>query len=60
MSEHGGEVRVGEDLAIEEVQFEGKKIKKIVQGKELTIVIASLLPSNATFEHTKKETNMDS
>lgn len=55
ISEHGGEVRVGEDLAIEEVQFEGKKIKKIVQGKELTIVIASLIPSNATFEQTKKE-----
>lgn len=55
ISEHGGEVRVGEDLAIEEVEFEGKKIKKIIQGKELTIVIASLLPSNATFEHTKKE-----
>jgi len=55
VSEHGGEVRVGDDLTIEEVQFEGKKIKKIVQGKELTIVIASLLPSNATFEQTKKE-----
>lgn len=55
ISEHGGEVRVGEDLAIEEVDFEGKKIKKIVQGKELTIVIASLIPSNATFEQTKKE-----
>ncbi len=55
ISEHGGEVRVGEDLVIEEVQFEGKKIKKIVQGKELTIVIASLIPSNATFEQTKKE-----
>lgn len=55
ISEHGGEVRVGEDLVIEEVQFEGKKIKKIVQGKELTIVIASLIPANASFEHTKKE-----
>lgn len=55
VSEHGGEVRVGEDLVIEEVQFEGKKIKKIVQGKELTIVIASLFPSNALFEQTKKE-----
>lgn len=55
ISEHGGEVRVGEELVIEEVQFEGKKIKKIVQGKELTIVIASLIPSNATFELTKKE-----
>lgn len=55
VSEHGGEVRVGEDLVIQEAEFEGKKIKKIVQGKELTIVIASLIPSNATFEHTKKE-----
>lgn len=55
ISEHGGEVRVSEDLIIEEVQFEGKKIKKIVKGKELTIVIASLIPSNATFEQTKKE-----
>lgn len=55
ISEHGGEVRVGEDLVIQEAQFEGKKIKKIVQGKELTIVIASLLPSNAKFEQTKKE-----
>lgn len=55
ISEHGGEVRVGQDLAIEEVPFEGKKIKKIVQGKELTIVIASLTPSNAEFEQTKKE-----
>ncbi|HPT41478.1 MAG TPA: DNA-directed RNA polymerase subunit beta'' [Candidatus Gastranaerophilaceae bacterium] len=55
ISEHGGEVRVGQELVIEEVQFEGKKIKKIVQGKELTIVIASLIPSNATFEQTKKE-----
>lgn len=55
ISEHGGEVRVGQDLIIEEVEFEGKQIKKIVKGKELTIVIASLIPSNATFEQTKKE-----
>ena len=40
---------------MEEVEFEGKKIKKIVSGKELTIVIASIIPSNATFESTKKE-----
>jgi len=55
ISEHGGEVRFGEDLEIEEVKFEGKNIKKIVHGKELTIVIASLKPENATFEQTKKE-----
>ena len=55
ISEHGGEVRFGEDLVIEDVKFEGKNIKKIVQGKEITIVIASLIPENATFEQTKKE-----
>ena len=55
ISEHGGEVRVNENLQIEEVKFEGKKIKKIVSGKELTIVIASIQASNAIFEQTKKE-----
>ncbi len=55
ISEHGGEVRVGEDLVIEDVKSHGKTIKKIVQGKELTIVIASLQPENAVFEQTKKE-----
>lgn len=55
VSEHGGEVRVGADLVIEDVKFEGKNIKKIVHGKELTIVIASIMPKNAEFEQTKKE-----
>ncbi len=55
VSEHGGEVRVNNSLEVEEVQFEGKKIRKIVAGKELTIVIASIQPSNAIFEQTKKE-----
>ncbi len=32
-SEHGGEVRVNDALVIEEVKFEGKKIKKIVTDK---------------------------
>ena len=53
--EHSGEVRLGDDLVIEDVKFEGEKIKKLVKGKELTIVIASLAPSNAVFEQTKKE-----
>ncbi len=55
ISEHGGEVRLGNDLEIKEVAFDGKMIKKIVKGKELTIVIASISASNATFEQTKKE-----
>ena len=54
VSEHGGEVRVNNSLEVEEVNFEGRKIKKIVAGKELTIVIASIQPSNAVFEQTKK------
>ena len=55
VSEHGGEVRLGENLVVEEVKFDGKKIKKIVQGKELTIVIASISAANASFEYNKKE-----
>jgi len=55
VSEHGGEVRVGEELEIQEIKADGKKIKKIVNGKEITIVIASIVPENATLEATKKE-----
>ena len=55
ISEHGGEVRYSEDLVVEEVKSGKNKINKIVQGKEITIVIASLTPANASFEQTKKE-----
>jgi len=55
VSEHGGEVRIGEDLELEDIKVDGKKIKKIVNGKEITIVIASIVPENATLEATKKE-----
>ena len=55
ISEHGGEVRYGEDLVVEEIKSGKNKINKIISGKEITIVIASLAPSNATFEQTKKE-----
>lgn len=55
VSEHGGEVRVGEELEIEDIKVDGKKVKKIVNGKEITIVIASIVPKNATLETTKKE-----
>ena len=55
ISEHGGEVRYAEDLEIETVKSGKNKINKIVHGKEITIVIASLTPANATFEQTKKE-----
>ncbi len=55
ISEHSGEVRIPEDLIIEEIKQKGQTIKKIVGGKEITIVIASLTPKNAVLETTKKE-----
>ena len=55
ISEHGGEVRYSEDLVVEQVKSGKSKINKIVSGKEITIVIASLNPANAKFEQTKKE-----
>ena len=55
ISEHGGEVRYAEDLEVETIKSGKSKINKIVKGKEITIVIASLAPANASFEQTKKE-----
>ncbi len=55
ISEHGGEVRYAEDLEVETVKSGKNRINKIVHGKEITIVIASLTPKNAKFEQTKKE-----
>jgi len=55
ISEHGGEVRYAEDLEVESIKSGKSKINKIVKGKEITIVIASLSPANASFEQTKKE-----
>ena len=55
ISEHSGEVRYAEDLEVETIKSGKNKINKIVKGKEITIVIASLAPKNATFEQTKKE-----
>ena len=55
ISEHGGEVRLGTELEIEEITIDKKKINKVVNGKEITIVIASISPKNAILENTKKE-----
>jgi len=55
ISEHGGEVRYAEDLEVEQIKSGKKTVSKIVKGKEITIVIASLNPANASFEQTKKE-----
>lgn len=55
VSEHGGEVRIPEDLKLEEIKVGKDKVQKIVDGKELTIIIASITPANAELEQTKKE-----
>lgn len=55
LSEHGGEVRLGDELEIENDVIDGRTITKIVNGKEITIVIASLVPENAVLEDTKRE-----
>ena len=46
---------MADDLEIRKCKVDGKKIKRIVNGKEITIVIASIAPENAVLETTKKE-----
>ncbi len=55
VSEHGGEVRIPADLEVEEQKVGKETVKKIVNGKELTIIIASIAPNNAELVQTKKE-----
>ncbi|MEB3287511.1 MAG: DNA-directed RNA polymerase subunit beta'' [Vampirovibrionales bacterium] len=55
VSEHGGEVRIPEELKLEEIKVGKDKVQKVVDGKELTIIIASITPGNAELEQTKKE-----
>ncbi|MBK8190797.1 MAG: DNA-directed RNA polymerase subunit beta'' [Vampirovibrionales bacterium] len=55
ISEHGGEVRVPESLTTETMKVDGKTVNAITGGKELTIIIASIQPSNAELALTKKE-----
>jgi DNA-directed RNA polymerase subunit beta' len=55
ISEHGGEVRIPADLELEELKVGKETLRKIVNGKELTIIIASITPGNAELVQTKKE-----
>ncbi len=55
ISEHGGIVRIPDSLTTETVKSGKKSVEKIVDGKELTIIIASIEPDNAKLVQTKKE-----
>lgn len=55
VSEHGGEVRIPADLEVEDVKVGKETVRRIVNGKELTIVIAGITPTNAELQQTKKE-----
>jgi DNA-directed RNA polymerase subunit beta' len=54
-TEHGGQVRIPEDLQTELSTIAGETVNKVVNGKELTVVIASIQPDNAELKPTKKE-----
>jgi DNA-directed RNA polymerase subunit beta' len=54
-TEFGGEIRLPDDLETETQNFNGNDAKVILQGKELTVIIASVSPANAELEQTKKE-----
>lgn len=54
-SEFGGEVRIPETLVTEKQKIGKETVEKITDGKELTIIIASIEPSNAELKTTKKE-----
>lgn len=55
VSEHGGEVRISPEMETENVIVDGSEIEIIKIGKEITVVISSIFPSNAKLETTKKE-----
>jgi DNA-directed RNA polymerase subunit beta' len=55
VSEHGGEVRIPTDLEIDTQKVGKETVKKIINGKELTIIIAGITPTNADLVQTKKE-----
>ncbi len=54
ISERGGEVRFNNDLVIEEVKVGREKIRRLIQGREVSIVIARVGAENAKLESTKQ------
>ena len=54
ISERGGEVRYKSDLVIDEFKSGKEKVKRLVQGRELSIVTARVGADNAKLESTKQ------
>lgn len=54
VSERGGEVRFSNDLVIEEAKLGKQSINRLVQGREVSIVIARVGADNAKFESIKQ------
>jgi len=54
ISERGGEVRFKDDLVIEEVKVGKEKIRRLTQGREVSIVIARVGAENTKLESTKQ------
>ncbi|MBI4532749.1 MAG: DNA-directed RNA polymerase subunit beta'', partial [Candidatus Melainabacteria bacterium] len=53
-SEHGGDVRFGPEIQTEIIKMGRKSFTKLVQGKEVNIVIAAVGAANAKLESTKQ------
>jgi DNA-directed RNA polymerase subunit beta' len=53
-SEHGGEVRFGPEIQTETLKIGRKSVNKLIQGKEINIVIASVGANNAKLEGAKQ------
>jgi DNA-directed RNA polymerase subunit beta' len=52
--EHSGIVRFSQDVEVEVGKQDGKSFNKLVKGKDINIVIASIEPQNAKLEQTQQ------
>ncbi|MDX1918038.1 MAG: DNA-directed RNA polymerase subunit beta' [Candidatus Caenarcaniphilales bacterium] len=52
--EHSGVIRYAADIEVEKGDQSGKPYHKLLHGKELNVVIASITPQNASLEQTQQ------
>ncbi|HEY9774104.1 MAG TPA: DNA-directed RNA polymerase subunit beta'' [Planktothrix sp.] len=59
-TEHGGEVRFGPEIEVETVKGtkKGSTVNRLVKGKEMNVIIASVGAANAKLEAAQKQGNM--